>query len=526
MTLAGSKVVRLSVFLLLSILLNSMFAHQWSLYLDDYVQIPEAVATDSRQFWTIFIEMLTRNWEMRPLRAFEWLLKREVHSLFGLIGLYHFQALVTGLTAFTLHLLLRKRFGSGTSFLIALLFLLSPLDSTQSWLATFHWRLSLLLVVWAMLLVVNNIRFWPGVLLASSFLLQEGCAGIFLSTPLLYWRPGASLRGQSTVFRSYAKKVALYFLLVFITYAVWRIYIAPSYMSDMRLSALSGRASHHLIAQVPLLYVVRLTYGYILMAGSSFLFVFEKCGEHPSLFSVLLVITGLTGLAVYRGKIDSLLDSRNLEKMMQRSKFLPAFGLLSIPFAFWLCSWGAPSRHIGCASRFNCVASISHAFFLAGLLYMFIGHAARRLGAPGRERCLRALVATVVTVSFAGLVTTKIGYQLDYTKAARIQDRLRTEMARMNPLPESLFIFTENYNHKKIAVDPVGFGDRWKLPDGTFVQVIAAHYVYNISQENGNMVVEAGESNRIEAPPNMLHQISLSDEVSGISSGPHRPFRP
>jgi hypothetical protein len=428
-----------------SLFLNALLAPFWSLYADDWQQITVATELSDLEFREYFINSFLFNPELRPLRALEWLLKRILSKAFGFTALYALQAFILGVSACLIFKIFKTRFSTKTSFLISLFFLLSPIDSTSSWLATFHWKCSLLLALLAVIFVLKNNYVATCLSIIGSLFFHEAPIGMFCLAPLIAFK--ANLTWAHKLFRNIFWKSLACFFVCFLLYIIWRKFLVPIYMPDFRMQAFKGM--HNLnIGSLVIEHCKRTLYGFM----SVFVLPWGIMLWKLPIWNFML--SGL--LALY---LSFFFKTPLIRLSFKKAINLLIIGVVSIPFGFWLALYQAPPRHIGWDSKLNLPVCISFACIFVSLFFIF-----QNVIKKFFSNSLRlAYITNFILIFLVGLlVNVKLIYQLDYVQAKIIQNDLFSRVKLLNPASQKVILFSENYDHHRMAIEPVApYGGPW-----------------------------------------------------------------
>ena len=435
---------QLLIFIIVSLILNAFLSPYWGLYADDWVQVKAAISVKPPDLVQYFINSFIYNGELRPFRAFEWIIKNLLFRVSNYWGIYCFQACILGICAWLLFLILRRYFNFRLAFTVSLLFLLSPIDSTSQWLATFHWKFSLLFSLWASLEALKARWLIACILLIFSLLFHEAPIGIFCLVPFLLLYKKQNKQAVTSI---------LSLVSVFICYVIWRKGLAPLYMEDFRLSSFLNDGNFNLLSSI-IKFCKRIFYGYMSVLILPIGILVWKMNTFYTILNLLIsfVITKYTQFKI----------------KFQASFSIIVLGLLTIPFAYWLSLYQAPARHLGMDSKMNLPASISFAFILFGLI-SFLSTKIKN------QQISKFLIVFI----FGILVNIKFLYQYDYLEAKNIQNSLYAKIQDLNLSNDKIIIFNKSYDHNKFAIEPIApYGGPWSAK----YTVYPAHHSHLINK--------------------------------------------
>lgn len=446
--------------IIISLVVNAWLCVQWGYYADDWVQFKAIPPQFNEDFWRFFFHDLAFNGELRPLRAIEWLFKRFFLNYGGgLVGLYLFQASIMGGNAALLYLCLKQRFSWGLSFLLCVIFLLSPIDSTSQWFATMHWKLAIFMSLLATHLALSQKYFFSAASLIASLLFHESPIAAFVLFPLLSYNFEITWK-ENIEFRKAFKIFALIGSLVLGSYLIWRFFIASQYMGDFRLKAFAKDHKFNLV-YLSLEYLKRWFYGYMVIF----------------LLPIGTIIWRLPIWHIFFASIVALISCNvpswqahlkpPAKESLKTALFLITSSLFTIPCFNWLALYQAPARHLGMDSKLNTLPSISLAFLLVGLFLLIF----RLLDGKPELKNIQKYAAAPLICFMILFLDLKFVYQLDYSKAKETQSSLITflenRQAYIPPSKEQSEIFIYEIKDapiikKQVAIEPVSYwGGPW-----------------------------------------------------------------
>ena len=79
---------QLLIFIIVSLILNAFLSPYWGLYADDWVQVKAAISVKPPDLVQYFINSFIYNGELRPFRAFEWIIKNLLFRVSNYWGIY------------------------------------------------------------------------------------------------------------------------------------------------------------------------------------------------------------------------------------------------------------------------------------------------------------------------------------------------------------------------------------------------------------------------------------------------------
>lgn len=507
---------RSAVFLLLIVL--QAFAYGLSIrdygfYADDWVfaehtsLAPDAVF--SRAARSCFFDAT----DPRPLRFIEHGLIALLIRSYGFSSAYFLQLTIEALSAFLLYLLLARSLTPPTALLVSVLFLLAPLDTTQLWLATFHWRIAFLLACLALLLL--DTPFWPAapllILISAGF--NEGL--------LAYLGIAAALPLQTIPARKRIVRLIVSFGIIALGYFLWRFVVFPAISPDPRLVRLtSPDAAPDLLRRFSLNYIVAL---YVIVVAS-IRFCVDAIRQHA-----LIVVAWLTALVPIlilllrvRGPAPAARDT-----LPRSYSEIPV--LLRLGAAAWLCTyWTGIFDWTGFApgggTRLNYPGNVTFAAWSAAVI--LIVSDLRR--ASNRTLLKNLRIALVVAIPLAGLLTRTHQVRMDYIEAWRDQKALIPALASASsglepgtvvilkyddPPNRSISTFTDTWHHDAIV--------RLFFPANVRLVLEKNIWKYEFSSEGAIDITNIFEAIRV-APDRLAYWIWDAGELHRIKGGTER----
>ncbi len=443
-----------AVFLLLLVL--QAFAYGLSIrdygfYADDWVFAEHTSLASDTDFACAARSFFFDATDPRPLRCIEHGLIAFLIRSFGFPSAYLLQLALETLSVFLLYLLLARSFTPPTALLTSVLFLLAPLDTTQLWLATFHWRIAFLLACAALLLL--DTRIWPAapllILISASF--NEGFLawlGIAVALPL---------HRIST--RTRIVRLIVSFSIIASGYFLWRFVLFPAISPDPRMVRLMDwDASSDLLRRFALNYIVAL---YVILVAS-IRFCLDAILRHPLIFIAWLtaLVPILTAFLRVRGPAPAARDTRPCS--CSDIPVLLRLGAAAWIFTYWTGIFDWTGFAPGGGTRLNYPGNLSFAAWTAAVILPVSG-----LGRASDRIALRNLrIALTISIALAALLTRTHLVRMDYVEAWRDQKTLipaLTDAARDlepgtviilkydDPPGRSISTFTDTWHHDAIV---------------------------------------------------------------------------
>ncbi|GEM_PF-4627571 len=505
-----------AVFLLLIVLhalAYGLSIRDYGFYADDWVFAEHTSQATDADFSSAVHTLFFDPTDPRPLRCIEHGLIAFLIRSFGFPSAYILQLTLEALSAFLLYLLLARSLTPPTALLVSVLFLLAPLDTTQLWLATFHWRIAFLLACAALLLL--DTRIWPAapllILISAGF--NEG---------LLVWLGiAAALPLPRIPARTRIVRLIVSFSIIASGYFLWRFVLFPAISPDPRMIRLMDRdAASGVLRRFALNYIVAL---YVILVAS-IRFCVDAIRQHPLIFGAWLttLVSMLAAFSGVRGPTPAARDARPCSY-----SDIPV--LLRLGAAAWICTyWTGIFDWTGFApgggTRLNYPGNLSFAAWTAAVIMIVSG-----LWRASNGTDLKNLrLALTVSIVLAALLTRTHQVRMDYVEAWRDQKTLIPALADAamdlqpgtvvilkydDPPGRSISTFTDTWHHDAIV--------RLFFPENVRLVLEKNIWKYEFPQEGDICITNIFEAIRV-TPDRLAYWIWDAGELHRIKGGTDR----
>ncbi|MBN1355250.1 hypothetical protein JXA40_03160 [bacterium] len=431
------------------VLTGGLLTGSFGYYLDDwwfsdnYYRIAQPSASAIDRF-----DLFEWNGDVRALRFLLLGTQTVLIRQAGVPAACWLQILVEWSVSVFLFCLIRRTRGEVTAWIITCLFVLSPLDTTLLWLATFHWRVSLALVLAALLLVPSRFRLLSPALLLAAALVNEGPAPMYLMGVL--W-PSRTDKGSPKRF------IVGSCLMAGTIYMLWRFVLFPAISVDIRTGMVLSQAPAEIIARMALNYLLG---GYIFFV-SAWRFTFDTIVRH-TIMSISVIGTGMLAGSVLIAWMSR--RSGQLDRFMEH---LPSITwtiqnlVLGYFLSYWTGIFWYAGHQPGGDTRMNYPANIPFAFWIL-LAAMLTAKALNRL------RVSRAIqggfVIAAIMLACSAFMARAVRTQMDYRAAWRQQVRFVEQLAvQTEPLPFGSLIVLDLDPQPPLAIQAFHVSAHWHL---------------------------------------------------------------
>jgi len=458
--------IHLMLIIIVSLGADLLYINSYGLYSDDWAMFTDGIFSDQSTFNQYIKDTLFRQWEMRPLRAIEYIGKRIAFSIGGIPAIYGLQSLLITLSMMLFYIILIKRIPTIHALFLSLIFSLSPLDTTTLWIATMHYRYSLLFCLIAIYLMINGKKsLYSGLFLIFSLLICEVALGLFLLSPFLMIEFTDDGRFNKKLFYPVLKKTIITFVIVFALYLLWRLGITQLYMEDIRVNNMLAGG----LAGVLVNYLNNFLSGYRILFVRSINFLLFSF-RLEALLLLFIFCIGWIGSIIYL-KISKIwillpysLNSKDIEVNKKHTLFSIYYiimGLISALLSYWLGSSSLFNEYFGVGTRFNFVAGIAFAFFYFGILLSIFKIIDSVLKSSNLILFSKLFL---IIMLFAFLITHRIHIQKDYVKAWDIQKNIISSLCNSYQiLPENKLVILRYQEHAYRAIPVFDILAPWQI---------------------------------------------------------------
>jgi hypothetical protein len=385
-----------------------------------------------------------RNHAVREFRCLEIGLKTGLIRILGLKTAYLFQILTGYAVSILFFIIIRRRQSSLTAWLLTLFFTLAPLDTTQLWLSTLHWRIAMLLVLTSIMCAGTRYRWFSPLILLTSMLFQEGTAPLYLMA--LLWLPETD-RGnkQRFILVGFAAACALY--------GLWRFALLPILTPDHRVLILLEQPGRAILSRFLWNYAI----GAWIVFISGFTFVWDSIVRQPVLSGCIAMLTlFLTATAlIWLARAGHDRHPARLPPISWTAKNL----CLSFVLSYWTGVFMFAGHEMGPATRMNYPAHITFAFLIL-LLLTFIQWFAHG------TRCSSSVQKYIILLTSASLLslltTHTLRIQTDYKDAWNEQIEILSQLVPVTTmLPPGNLIILDVGSRPPGAIDSFPVPGNW-----------------------------------------------------------------